>query len=275
MFLKTQLKKAKLPLHRLFLSPQIRRFCEQLLVLKNAVPIVHRSHPIDAFYGIDTSGFVPVDFIHKDPAFRTLIHPYVGSPPSLTRAALSSLPDISSHRFADLGCGKGRVLIVASDFPFKEIIGIELAPELVKIARDNVKKVTSDFSKQTPMRIIEGNLLDYFPAEGKVVLYFYHPIGRELTAELAAKIETALKDKLEHVFIIYHNPVWGDIFDASPALKRWSAETIVLDATETKTTRETHDNFVIWQSLRNAYPGTRPGADRKIIFCDELRAELA
>ena len=40
--------------------------------------------------------------------------------------------------FVDFGCGKGRVLLIASQYKFNKIIGIEFSPELVDIARSNV-----------------------------------------------------------------------------------------------------------------------------------------
>ena len=40
--------------------------------------------------------------------------------------------------FVEVGCGKGRVLLIASRYNFNKIIGIEFSPELVDIARSNV-----------------------------------------------------------------------------------------------------------------------------------------
>ena len=43
--------------------------------------------------------------------------------------------------FIDLGCGKGRVLLMASDYPFKKIIGVEFMPELHRAAQKNIARL--------------------------------------------------------------------------------------------------------------------------------------
>jgi hypothetical protein len=42
--------------------------------------------------------------------------------------------------FVDFGSGKGRALLLASEFPFRRVIGFEFAPELHAIATENLRK---------------------------------------------------------------------------------------------------------------------------------------
>ena len=46
--------------------------------------------------------------------------------------------DYSDFVFVDYGSGKGRTLLVAAEFPFKKIVGVEIAQELHAIAGKNV-----------------------------------------------------------------------------------------------------------------------------------------
>src|SRR3712207_1940229 len=41
--------------------------------------------------------------------------------------------------FVDLGSGKGRVVLAAARFPFKRVIGVEIAESLNEVARANVE----------------------------------------------------------------------------------------------------------------------------------------
>jgi hypothetical protein len=56
---------------------------------------------------------------------------------------LSALENVNiryqDFTFIDLGSGKGRALLLASEFPFQEIIGVELGPELHEIAKKNIR----------------------------------------------------------------------------------------------------------------------------------------
>ncbi|QDT37699.1 class I SAM-dependent methyltransferase [Stratiformator vulcanicus] len=52
---------------------------------------------------------------------------------------LESLPiDYEQFSFVDLGSGKGRVLLMASEFPFREVVGVELSSQLHEIAANNI-----------------------------------------------------------------------------------------------------------------------------------------
>ncbi len=40
----------------------------------------------------------------------------------------------------DLGCGKGRTLLVGAEYPFRAITGVELSPFSARIATDNIER---------------------------------------------------------------------------------------------------------------------------------------
>jgi len=49
--------------------------------------------------------------------------------------------------FIDLGSGKGRALLMASDYPFRRIVGLELLPALNYAAQENLSKYRSESQK--------------------------------------------------------------------------------------------------------------------------------
>src|SRR5579883_1856526 len=100
-------------------------------------------HPMDRFYRIDTSGNAPPPAIDGEPVF------YAASQPSIIRAALRALPPLEGFTFIDLGCGKGRALIVATEFPFRAICGIEYSDELAAVARRNAARIERRYPART------------------------------------------------------------------------------------------------------------------------------
>src|SRR5476651_2252216 len=70
-------------------------------------------HPFDRAHGTDTSGFIASENLPSSPYDSTRRHVYGGSQPGIIRAALATLPPLESFTFVDLGCGKGRPLLVA------------------------------------------------------------------------------------------------------------------------------------------------------------------
>src|SRR5207302_3353759 len=70
--------------------------------------------------------------------------PYQPSDPSLFHETIRNLNiDYRQFEFVDLGSGKGRALLMAADYPFRRIIGVELMLEFHNIAQENIRKYAS------------------------------------------------------------------------------------------------------------------------------------
>ena len=100
-------------------------------------------HPFDERFGVETSGLIyelPSGHqhdLHNNGYFA--VAPSVFH--SIMRAMVERLHlDFQRFGFVDLGSGKGRALLLASDYPFREVIGVELSPKLDRIARDNIAR---------------------------------------------------------------------------------------------------------------------------------------
>lgn len=89
---------------------------------------------------------------------------------------------------------------------------------------------------------------------GKLVLFCYNSFDAALVGKLVASLERGLAGPIEHVFVVYYNPVWGALLDRSPAFERWYAATLPYDSSELGFGPDRSDAIVIWQSARNAYP---------------------
>jgi SAM-dependent methyltransferase len=120
-------------------KPPPRKRPQDLLKL-TSTPI----HPFDLAHNLDTSGLVPAGNLltgHPNDAFVTA---YYGVAPSILRTLINhwreTIPPhpIHSYTFLDIGAGKGRAMLVASELPFHKIIGIELNPAMADIAERNL-----------------------------------------------------------------------------------------------------------------------------------------
>ena len=70
--------------------------------------------------------------------------PYQATEPALFQEMMAALRvDFAEFLFIDLGSGKGRTLLMASEYPFRKILGVELLPELNQIAQENLRKYSS------------------------------------------------------------------------------------------------------------------------------------
>lgn len=63
--------------------------------------------------------------------------------PGVLRRALDALAVSANDVFLDIGCGKGRALVVARRYPFQRIIGVDLIPSHIRVCRRNLERLGS------------------------------------------------------------------------------------------------------------------------------------
>ena len=164
----------------------------------------------DLRYGTDTVTFVPL-------ASLTIASPNVaeGSAYEPTRLRpfrrlISTLSPSPGSSFVDFGCGKGRVLFLATDFGFRRVTGVEFAKELCDIARDNAARYRRKARPQAEIRIVEGDVVDYEILDDDNFFYMNNPFSATLVKRIVQNIVQSLAKKDRQVFIIYFNPHWRD-----------------------------------------------------------------
>jgi SAM-dependent methyltransferase len=129
---------------------------------------------------------------------------YLGSPARVTRHLIRSLDiQYSDYRFIDFGSGKGRVLLVAADFPFKQAVGVEISRPLHEVAEQNLALYTG---KQacSDLKLWCGNALDYELPAGNLILHMYHPFGPDVLKLMLAHIQKAAeRDPSRKILVPY------------------------------------------------------------------------
>jgi SAM-dependent methyltransferase len=235
-------------------------------------------HPFDNQYGIRTSGFLPGSVLRLAYSIKktTAYVGYLGVQPSIIRRMLNILPHHNDATFLDLGCGKGRALVVASEFPFRSVMGVEICPELVKVAKENAQVIARNLPDRTPITVVNTNALDYALPECNLIIFLYNPFGEDLITRLLTNIETGPLKGDSSIRVIYSNPVWGHIFDTSSTLSRIYAESIPYDPGEIGFGRDSSEVVIIWQDTKSASVNAPKGVDRRIVVTNfGYRAELA
>lgn len=95
----------------------------------------------DERYGVDTATEVPRWRLMLSGRFsRTAISGtrYQTADAAEVARALRSIESPEWFNFVDLGCGKGRILIIAAQFGFTRLIGVEYNSALAETARQNL-----------------------------------------------------------------------------------------------------------------------------------------
>jgi hypothetical protein len=151
--------------------------------------------------------------------------PYQPTEAALFREMLEALreqtyADFHDFVFIDLGSGKGRTLLMASDYPFRHIVGVELLPALHQAALDNLSKYRSASQKCFALEAICGDATEFsFPPE-PMVLYLFNPFPESGLRRAITNLEQSLRDHPRVAYVLYHNPLLEPVLSESAAFSK-------------------------------------------------------
>jgi SAM-dependent methyltransferase len=186
-------------------------------------------HPFDNQYSVDTSGLIGSDELrtgHRNDLFNTA---YYGMAPSRFHHVMQGWlsdpahPPIDTCSFVDLGCGKGRALMMASTYPFREVIGVELNPGLAAIAEANRATWTEAGRAVSPIRIVCQDATEFVFPPGHCLLYLFNPFTTPVVEQLLTQIEHQFADRPGMLDVIYFNPQSEQLFHPHSGFRQlWS-----------------------------------------------------
>src|SRR5208283_1751956 len=103
-------------------------------------------------------------------------HPYFPTKIAIFREIFSRLPlPYEQFTFVDLGSGKGRVLLLASDLPFKRIIGVEFSSELHEVAARNIQNYRNPARRSKEIQSVCADATAYPLPDGHVLIFLFNP----------------------------------------------------------------------------------------------------
>jgi hypothetical protein len=142
-----------------------------------------------------------------------LYSPYQPTDELLFRRMLDDLKiDFREFVFIDLGSGKGRTLLMASDYPFRHILGVELLPALHQIAEQNIALYKSASQLCYKLESVCADAREFvFPAES-TVLYLFNPLTIQGLVKVLDNLEQSLRLAARPVYVLYHNPEHEHLF---------------------------------------------------------------
>jgi SAM-dependent methyltransferase len=118
--------------------------------------------------------------------------------------ALRDLPlsDYSQYTFVDMGSGKGRMLFVAAEYPFRKVIGVEFSNDLHEEALANIKRYKYSGQRCADIESVHGDAAEFeFPNE-RLVLYMFNPFGPEVMGRMLANLERSIERHRRHVIVL-------------------------------------------------------------------------
>jgi len=183
-----------------------------------------RAEEFDKQFGVDTAGIIHPSELNISNANQLHAVSYGGSDPKDFREAIGALDaDYSSFVFIDFGSGKGRAILLATEFPFRRIVGLEFSEKLHGIAENNVTHFKSNMAKCRNVELLCIDVMDYCLPDEPLVCYFCNPFDETLMTKVISNIRRSFLAKPREIFVVYYNAKEAHLFDGSDCFQRVEA----------------------------------------------------
>lgn len=114
----------------------------------------------------------------------------------------------------DLGCGKGRVVCAAAQYAVRQVVGVEIDPQLCAVAEANVARLRR---RRAPVRIVRQSAVDFDYSSTTAVVMF-NPFGADTLRRVLDRLEQSLVEHPRTLRIAYANPVLTSLLAERPGL---------------------------------------------------------
>ena len=141
-------------------------------------------------------------------------HPYFPTKIAIFREIFSRFPlPCEEFTFVDLGSGKGRVLLLASDLPFKRIIGVEFSPELHEVAVRNIQNYRNPARRSKEIQSVCADATDYPLPDGNVVIFLFNPFKSSSVSRVLDNLGRSLQEHPREIYLVYNTAVYQSLME--------------------------------------------------------------
>lgn len=166
-------------------------------------------HPFDHSHGTSTGSLIPGDALATGHRHDRHITAYHGAAPSLFRKLMARWRSLASHAiertaFIDIGAGKGRAMLLAAEYPFRRVAGVELHPALAATARQNVDRWQAKHTGP-PIRLQEGDAMGLRMPSGPCLVFLFNPFDAVLMDRLLTRLVRQFRHRPGELELLYVN----------------------------------------------------------------------
>lgn len=186
----------------MFRNLLLRIWYRILEIPTRGLPEGTRKDSFDAEYGTNTSGILLWTNPRSENFARGIR--YEPCSPDLCRMAIErSGVDPKQFGFLDIGCGKGRPLIIASEYGFKDLIGVDYSAKLCRVAERNLKACGVE-----RFRIVNSDATRFDYPAMDTMAFLYHPFKDDVLGTVLENLRTATSG---HELVIAYVGSGGDL----------------------------------------------------------------
>ncbi len=146
---------------------------------------------------------------------------YVPTPSRIFERLLAELPIAPAEfSFVDFGSGKGRLLVLAAEYGFRRMLGIEFAVEFAEQARERIAQYQQQAGIQAEIVCHTMDAADFMIPDGPCVIFLFNPFMEPVLDKVIRNLEASHCSAPREIYVVYYHPVYARFFDASELFQR-------------------------------------------------------
>ena len=183
-------------------------------------------HPFDLEFGVRTSGLVAGRNLAAGHRHDLHITAYYAVAPSVFRNMIVRWrrcrppAPIDEYTLIDVGAGMGRAALLASEYPFRAVVGIEIHTALARIGRRNMALWRSAGRARAPMRMFCRDASEFPLPPGPCVAFLFNPFGAPVLRRLLRAWGDRLAANAGQMDILYVNNEQESVLRREPGFER-------------------------------------------------------
>jgi SAM-dependent methyltransferase len=161
-------------------------------------------------YRLNTTGFEPTEQMNISRPIIDLAYSYMPSNYKLLEHVFNEVNQYDHNQtFLDIGCGKGRAMMVAAHYDFKKITGVEINLDYCTSLSETSIKYQNEFN--CSFEIICGDASEYHIPDDVQTIFFYNPFKEPVMRKVVSNIMSSLSNNKRELYIIYLNPLYSEL----------------------------------------------------------------
>ena len=179
-------------------------------VLKDSMPERRRSRfgdiDYDCDYGVDTTwARLPWRVRLREVFSERLYQPTAPDEFDTIMQHLTTV-DFSKFTFIDMGSGKGRVLLMAAMYPFLQIMGVEVQPDLHAIAEQNIEMFNVPGRQCESIVSVCMDAREFEFPETPLLVYLFNPFPDYVLRNVLENLGCSLAVNPRTTYVAYNAP---------------------------------------------------------------------
>ena len=121
---------------------------------------------------------------------------------AIRRLTINSASDV----FLDIGCGKGRLLVMAAQQPFRQVIGVEYSEKLCADARRQLSRLQPH--ERNRVEVIQADAAVFRVPDEVTVIFMFNPFTGRVLEQSLERIRESLMRSPRVVSLYYLQPAY-------------------------------------------------------------------